>query len=57
MSVHSLYAWVREQRKALAARQADANQAAEVRRLQAELRRGTEERDILEKTAAYFAKC
>jgi len=56
VSVHSLYAWVREQRKVPAARQADANQAAEVRRLQAELRRVTEERDILKKAAAYFAK-
>lgn len=56
VSAHSLYAWVREQRKAPAARQADANQAAEVRRLQAELRRVTEERDILKKAAAYFAK-
>ena len=56
VSAHSLYAWVREQRKVPAARQADANQAAEVRRLQAELRRVTEERDILKKAAAYFAK-
>jgi transposase len=31
-------------------------QAAEVRRLKAELKRVTEERDILKKAAAYFAK-
>lgn len=56
ISIDSLYAWVREQRKAPAARQADITQAAEVRRLQAELKRATEERDIQKKAAAYFAK-
>lgn len=56
VSIDSMYAWVREQRKAPQVRQADAGQAAEVRRLQAELRRVTEERDILKKAAAYFAK-
>ena len=56
VSIDALYAWVREQRKAPQVRQADASQAAEVRRLQAELKRVTEERDILKKAAAYFAK-
>lgn len=56
VGLDSLYAWVREQRKTPAVRQADASQAAEIRRLQAELRRVTEERDILKKAAAYFAK-
>jgi len=56
VSIDSLYAWVREQRKAPAMRQADASLAAENRRLQAELKRVTEERDILKKAAAYFAK-
>jgi len=46
----------REQRKTPQARQVDASLAAENRRLQAELRRVTEERDILKKAAAYFAK-
>ena len=32
------------------------SQAAEIRKLKAELRRVTEERDILKKAAAYFAK-
>ncbi|ENO74378.1 transposase IS3/IS911 family protein, partial [Thauera sp. 63] len=32
------------------------SQADEIRRLKAELRRVTEERDILKKAAAYFAK-
>ena len=31
-------------------------QAAEIRRLKAELKRVSEERDILKKAAAYFAK-
>jgi transposase len=52
----ALYTWVRERRKAPETREAEASQAAEVRRLQAELRRVTEERDILKKAAAYFAK-
>jgi transposase len=34
----------------------DQNDSAEVRRLKAELKRVTEERDILKKAAAYFAK-
>ena len=56
VSIDSLYAWVREQRKAPDTRQVDASLAAENRRLQAELKRVTEERDILKKAAAYFAK-
>ncbi|AUI92353.1 transposase [Xanthomonas oryzae pv. oryzae] len=32
------------------------DQSAEVRRLKTELRRVTQERDILKKAAAYFAK-
>lgn len=56
VSIDSMYAWVREQRKAPAVRQADNALAVENRRLQAELKRMTEERDILKKAAAYFAK-
>ena len=52
VSIDSLYAWVREQRKVPAARHADVSLAAENRRLQAELKRVTEERDILKKAAA-----
>ena len=37
-------------------RQAQCSQADEMRRLKAELKRVTEERDILKKAAAYFAK-
>lgn len=56
VSADALYGWVRAQRKAPAVRQADGALAAENRRLQAELKRLTEERDILKKAAAYFAK-
>lgn len=49
VSVHSLYEWVRVHRKAPRDQQADAALATENRRLQAELRRITEERDILKK--------
>jgi transposase len=56
ISIDSLYAWVREQRKSPQAQQADSASSAEVRRLQAELKRVIEERDILKKAAAYFAK-
>ena len=56
VSIDSMYAWVREQRKAPAVRHADNALAVENRRLQAELKRVTEERDILKKAAAYFAK-
>ncbi len=56
VSIDSMYLWVREQRKAPATRQADNALAVENRRLQAELKRVTEERDILKKAAAYFAR-
>jgi len=51
VSQHSLYAWLKKYNKPAAATAAE----AEVRLLQAELRRVTEERDILKKAAAYFA--
>ena len=56
VSQHSLYEWIKERRVSAAERQAQATQSEEVRRLKAELRRVTEERDILKKAAAYFAK-
>lgn len=51
---HSLYAWIK--RFGPKARQHEDEAQKEVRRLKAELRRVTEERDILKKAAAYFAK-
>lgn len=56
VSTHSLYAWIRQYRQPESERQATQDQAAEIRRLKAELRRVTDERDILKKAAAYFAK-
>ena len=56
VSQHSLYEWIKERRLPAAERQAQTVQSEEVRRLKAELRRVTEERDILKKAAAYFAK-
>lgn len=56
ISIDSLYGWVRERRKSPQAQQASADQGAQIRRLQSELKRVTEERDILKKAAAYFAK-
>ena len=55
---HTLYGWVQAARKATPASGAAAapTDSAEIRRLKAELRRVTEERDILKKAAAYFAK-
>ncbi len=57
---HTLYEWVHKARKAatdsIGPPVAERSDSAEVRRLKAELRRVTEERDILKKAAAYFAK-
>jgi len=54
VSQHSLYQWVRARRDGKEG--APAPQSDELRRLKAELKRVTEERDILKKAAAYFAK-
>ena len=56
VSVHSLYAWVKSYTEPQEQRVEEDDQSAEVRRLRAELKRVTEERDILKKAAAYFAK-
>jgi transposase len=57
---HTLYGWVQSARKAAGSTAgktaAPASDSAEVRRLKAELKRVTEERDILKKAAAYFAR-
>ena len=51
VSTHSLYAW----KKKFSEPEAD-DKAAEIRHLKKELARVTEERDILKKATAYFAK-
>jgi len=55
VSQHSLYEWRKKFSKP-ATDSGEDDQAAEVRRLKRELARVTEERDILKKAAAYFAK-
>ena len=52
VSPHSLYAW----KKKFAQSSDGDDKAAEIRRLKRELIRVTEERDILKKATAYFAK-
>ena len=47
VSQHSLYKWIKAYSVPAAERQAQGSQAEELRRLKAELRRVTEERDIL----------
>ncbi len=54
VSTHSLYKWIQDQKARDGG--AESGRDEEVRRLKAELRRVTEERDILKKAAAYFAK-
>ncbi|RAP55629.1 transposase [Oleiagrimonas sp. MCCC 1A03011] len=56
ITTHSLYAWIRRYGGTSSSAQESSDQAAELRRVKAELRRVTEERDILKKAAAYFAK-
>jgi transposase len=57
---HSLYDWTQRARRAApgpgVAMVPPVADSAEVRRLRADLRRMTEERDILKKAAAYFAR-
>lgn len=53
VSQHSLYAWKRRFAKASFG---EAEKDAEIRRLKRELTRVAEERDILKKATAYFAR-
>jgi len=54
-TTHSLYAWLNQYGPDSATHQAKAQEQAELKRLKKELKRVTEERDILKKAAAYFA--
>ena len=56
VSTDSLYKWVRAAKKASPANDEMAKMKIENQRLKAELRRVQEERDILKKAAAFFAK-
>lgn len=51
----SLHSWVQKYKKPDISRAAEDIQQAEIRKLKAELRRVTEERDILKEAAVYFA--
>jgi transposase len=56
ISTKSLYDWKKVYHKPEPERQQDDAQATEIRRLKAELLRVIEERDILKKATAYFAR-
>ena len=56
ISTKSLYTWKAQFAKSPRIRSEVAEQAAEIKRLKRELARITEERDILKKAAAYFAR-
>ena len=56
VSTKSLYDWIKQYSKPDSERAEEASQAREIRQLKSELMRVTEERDILKKAAAYFAK-
>ena len=56
VTAHSLYAWLKKFSPNQAKDQELDEAQRELRRLKSELRRVTEERDILKKAATYFAK-
>ena len=56
VTTHSLYAWIKRYGPDSKEHTAKTETQAEINRLQKELKRVTEERDILKKAAAYFAK-
>jgi len=54
-TTHSLYAWLKRYGEQSPQQINQTNNQAEIVQLKAELRRVTEERDILKKAATYFA--
>lgn len=56
VTTHSLYAWLKKYGPQSERHQAKADEQAELKRLRKELARVTDERDLLKKAAAYFAK-
>lgn len=56
VSSHSLYLWRKKYGDDVVSAGHIDDQQAEIKRLRAELKRVTEERDILKKATAYFAK-
>jgi transposase len=55
MTTHSLYAWMKKYGPDSEEHQIKSADEAEIRQLKKELKRVTDERDILKKAAAYFA--
>jgi transposase len=55
MTTHSLYAWIKKYGPDSVEHDAKTDDQAEIRRLKKELKRTTEERDLLKKAAVYFA--
>jgi transposase len=55
VTTHSLYAWVKKYGPDSQEHKEKVDSQAEIRRLQKQLKRVTEERDILKKAAVYFA--
>lgn len=56
ITTHSLYAWIKKYVPDSFTNKEQSDAQAEIRRLQKELKRVTDERDILKKAAAYFAR-
>ncbi|MEQ9969524.1 IS3 family transposase [Pectobacterium carotovorum] len=56
ITTHSLYAWIKKYEPDSSTNKEQSDAQAEIRRLQKELKRVTDERDILKKVAAYFSK-
>lgn len=54
-TTHSLYAWLKRYSEQSPQQASKTDNQAEIAQLKAELRRVTEERDILKKAAKYFA--
>ena len=55
-TTHSLYTWLKKYNLPQPRQVTHVDEQTEIARLKAELRRVTEERDILKKAAAYFAR-
>jgi transposase len=56
VNVHTLYSWIEKYSSPEAAMRKDDHHFDEIKRLKKELSRVTEERDLLKKAAAYFAR-
>jgi transposase len=55
VSAHSLYAWRKKYGSNIGTFSKESSQQEEIKQLKSELKRVTQERDILKKAAAYFA--